>query len=118
MIKPFRRRSTLHLSAPAIHPLSQAIPRGIRVVFAVAKNFDTFLAGEVRRGIVSSQERGRGREEEEKGTNRPVKEGRDKLKGGGKRGPRRRTGADKSDPEGAFTPNLSLVMEGDATVDR
>lgn len=111
MIKPFRR---LHLSAPTIHPLSQAIPRGVRVVFAVAKNFDTFLAGEVRRGIVSRQEGGR----KGKGANRPVKEGRDKPKGGGKRGPRRRTGADKSDPEGAFTPNLSLVMEGDATGDR
>lgn len=118
MIKFFRRRfSPSSLRAPTIHPLSQAIPRGVRVVFAVAKNFDTFLAGEVRRGIVSRQEGGRERRGR-KGANRPVKEGRDKPKGGGKRGPRRRTGADKSDPEGAFTPNLSLVMEGDATGDR
>lgn len=59
MIKFFRRRfSPSSLRAPTIHPLSQAIPRGVRVVFAVAKNFDTFLAGEVRRGIVSRQERG------------------------------------------------------------
>lgn len=62
MIKFFRRRfSPSSLRAPTIHPLSQAIPRGVRVVFAVAKNFDTFLAGEVRRGIVSRQEGGRER---------------------------------------------------------